>query len=310
MGKDGFPTRSGQNEQFTQIYGTWSESNYAAVNELSDLTPYRKSDGTYWNSNDTRFVGPAGFPKYYTYPPINGVSIDKPASSAERARDLKLLQDYFGQKPTAQRNNQIRIKVPIFANDSEGALPRDNEPVYNFRQFAIIVELVEHAFGGSYFLEVLYTSKDGQTHSVGATAVLSRSHGTQCRGCIGRRHEGTKVHDSIHVPYDLLVKIITDHDLNREDIKDEDFTNAVRNSFYAQIVTPGGLVLARAVRGETPGGLTRVNEAILPKLRFASANVSADKRRQGNEEIHPWQFYDWKDHGAVLENEWVNVESP
>lgn len=241
----------------------------------------------------------------YTYPPIDGVSVDKPATITERAQYLRTLQKYFGQRPTIQRDAQIPIQQALFTKDNEEALPKGFEPVWNFRQFVIVVEVVEHAFESSHFLEIVYTSKDGQEYPVGATAVLSRSHGTQCSACRARRHGNSKVHDTIHIPHDIVVKIITDYDLNHTHTKDEVLCDSIRNSFKAHIVSPDGKTRAKATPGEVAGdGTKAIDEAIRPKLRLASANVCAI--RDKNEEIlHPWELYDWKDHGSVLGDAWV-----
>jgi tyrosinase len=223
----------------------------------------------------------------------------------ERAQYLRTLQRHFGQKPTVQRDNQIAITQSLFTTNSEESLPEKHEPVYNFRQFVVVVELVEHAFEGSHFLEVSYTSKDGQTYPVGATAVLGRTHGTQCAGCRERRRGHSKVHDAIHIPHDVVVKIITDHDLNHPRVGDDELCKSIRDSFHAQIVSPSGIVRAQADLGApNRHGVKPVDETVLPQLRLASANVSAIRDR--NEDIqHPWEFYDWKDHGSVLGNKWV-----
>ncbi|KAF9465388.1 common central domain of tyrosinase-domain-containing protein [Collybia nuda] len=304
LGKDGFETPTGR-KPFTQADGTWSEKNNAILTEVSELEPYRRSDGKYWIANDTRFVGNSTFPKYYTYPPIDGVSLDKPTSDLQRAQDLRTLQRYFGQKPTVVRDRQIPIQQALFTKDSEEALPKGSEPVWNFRQFVITVEVVEHAFENSHFLEVAYTSKDGHTYPIGATAVLSRSHGTQCSACRARQHGNSKVHDTIHIPHDIVVKIMTDHDLNHKDTDDNTLCDTIRKSLKAHIISPDGATRAEATPGEGPRhGQKAIDEAIRPNLRLASANVCAIHDK--NEEIlHPWELYDWKDHGPVLGNEWV-----
>jgi len=47
---------NGQVQPFIQLGGTFDEDKNAKINNTTDLTPFRKSDSEYWNSDDTRFL--------------------------------------------------------------------------------------------------------------------------------------------------------------------------------------------------------------------------------------------------------------
>ncbi|CAE6511666.1 unnamed protein product [Rhizoctonia solani] len=68
MGEKGYTTPDGGNKDFIQPDGKF-ESETPIVKASTDLTPFRKGDGSYWISNNTRWADQSE-KKYYTYPPI------------------------------------------------------------------------------------------------------------------------------------------------------------------------------------------------------------------------------------------------
>ncbi|KAJ2918785.1 hypothetical protein MD484_g1570, partial [Candolleomyces efflorescens] len=192
---DGYRKKDGDGTllHFKQLGGTWSQDEKVIITQSSPLQPFRTASGEYWTPSHARFLKDANS-KYkfgYTYPDIvqtiNGedktVSLNDPLpdSNEEVNRCKEVLQRHFG-----------------FPEPRPGKvdLGDDKDLTYaNYRRFHLAVELVEHAFGGSYSLELVFRGK-----VVASFDVFARADSTQCAACRAGRAEGGFIRGVLDIP--------------------------------------------------------------------------------------------------------------
>jgi hypothetical protein len=153
----------------------------------------------------------------------------------------------------------------------------ENEPFPNYRRFYVSVELVEHAFGGSYSLELVYEGK-----VVATFAVFARSDTTQCAACKGRREEGGLVGSFLDIPDDVVETVVEKHmdDLLKLQTSERlgRIASALKEDIHLQLVDVGGRLLADAVEhsalasAEDGGG--PLEDAIIPKIKLMASRAS------------------------------------
>jgi len=285
---------------FTQVDGTWAERDDAHVTESSELQPFRKADGKYWNPNNTRFLNkPAQVhhkwvDKWYTYKSIDGVSLDTEVTTKEeRQKCIKILQEHFGLYTVSPC--KLPPSHPIFTTPApHGTLPAGMTAEY--RIFVVEVEIVGHAFDGSFLLQLIYKNQ-----VIGSFAVLSRGHDTRCAGCKARREAGSKVRGSIEIPLDIVASIIKEGELESlGGTYDDEMAKvivALREKLGVRLVGPSGTLLAEAVDGASNDRRGPLNEMIVPELKVRSAAAAYPTNSDGSD---PIQFHNWTDHGSIL----------
>jgi len=298
--------KDGNNVQFTQDDGTWDEGDDAAIDESSDLQPFRTAESNYWDPLDTRFLNDQQiFPKGYTYPDITAtvdnqtitvsLTADFPSTEDDVENCMAALQEYFGQSTPSSADLAIQL----------GPAPRGHDAIPNYRRFSVVLELIGHAFGGSYYLQIVYKNT-----VVTSFAVLSRGDNTQCAACKIHARAGGKVKGIVDLPDDVIHDVASTIS-QRGGSALSNIILALKSSLSVRLVGPGGGLLADAVpshegsqftRGQSRGAL--LDESIVPKLELISAG--AMKRRVRNSRSRaPLKFFDHQGHGALLgDHEW------
>ena len=242
----------------------------------------------------------------YTYPDIvetvNGQSItvsltkDFPATEEDIENCMAALQAHFGQSQPAS-DGKLALEI--------GPVPHGHDAIPSYRRFFISVELIGHAFGGSYALQLIYKDE-----VVSSFAVLARGDNTQCAASKIHAKAGGKVRGVIDIPDDVIDSISRGV---RTPLPGGSVLNntvsAIRSSFRVRLVNPGGSVLADAVTPTNKSEFTRgmsegvpLNPGIVPKLELRSA-AAMRRRRTGNQRSPaPLKFFDHQSHNALLGN--------
>ncbi|CAE6494035.1 unnamed protein product [Rhizoctonia solani] len=306
MGEKGYATPDQGNKDFTQPDGKF-ESETPIVKATSGLTPFRKGDGSYWISNDTRWSAAQAEKKYYTYPPIidpanpkNIVEL-KPVDAPQREQQRLILQRYFQFDPVKIRQSALP-KLQLTRSPFAHFLAEPNkgyEKVVDFRHFVVSVKMDPYVFGSSYQVEITYVLGNGEHGYIGSASAFARARDTQCSGCQARRAAGIKSNNIVLIPHDIVVKILNHY----QDLKPED---ALVKALRAQIIMPGGIVAGRC--SDQPGQACSLPPGAIPKIVLHSANVEAlqDSGRehpvdqtQDLAPLTPYETYDWKAHGDL-----------
>ena len=151
-------------------------------------------------------------------------------------------------------------------------LKEENE-VSHLRQFAVVGQLPEFAFPGSYRLELYLLPKGPQQtpdHVVNSISVLGRANPDKCAACRDRQAAGSHVRGYMHLDPRLILYLISQLDpIQRATITELDhLVVLIQGSFGLRLVKPDGTRLAAA--GPHVGDHTPLEEAKTPKLTLHS----------------------------------------
>lgn len=229
------------------------------------------------------------------------MSIDTPLPSdheqrrTERGRCIGILQTHFANPDTF--NGSVRLAHPFLQMATE-PLPPQHVMIHNYRHFTVQVQLVGHAFNGSYWLQLLCKEK-----VIGSFAVLTRGEGTHCAACVARHEAGGKVRGIIDIPEDIIHPILEDIVQKNLNAETDSLIRSVKKCFSARIVGPSDVLLAEAVE---PKHRVPLESSIVPELVLLSAAAARPDGRLGD---GPIQLFDWKNHGDFLSNvvKWTSI---
>ncbi|KAF7985973.1 hypothetical protein HWV62_43940 [Athelia sp. TMB] len=298
---------------FAERDGTWDVDDNEAINENSELKPFRTGGvkNPYWNPKDTRFnAGRKG----YTYPDIQSrkgkVSLQdkRPENPHERRKLMAILLEHFHPtKPSLPWNHWPGIIHPISGPNIH--LPGGYEAVDTYRRFTVLVNAVRHAFDGSYSIQLSYKG-----NAIGIFTVLFRGKDSQCAACRVRSITGRRVRGLIEIPDEVVLDVIQDANLGLgEAASDISILSAeIRQRIRADLVGPTGIVLAALpVKADTEiqeSGST-VDPNIIPHLELLSASIAAASESSlasgaapdlppalKDPDLMPIQFCDWQKH--------------
>nr|UXP86201.1 polyphenol oxidase 4 [Volvariella volvacea] len=303
---DGYRDNSGQQKHFTQEEGTWGQVNNAILNDDTDLAPFRMSEDRYWDSNHSRSLErESTVPKYYTYPPVAGVHVDRPAINAEREQYLRALQAHFGMHQNSLIYTPRNIERPTFYSalvQMTSAMLRGGFD--QSRIFVVAVELVEHAFNRSYGLEVVYNEGSPQEHYVGLVTVFTRREVTACAACRVRRNEQARTRGIIPIPSAVIAQLVGSEGLGCY-ADDDLLAEALACKLSARLICPGGTVLAKEM-DPTEGYEVVFGELqsdTAPRLSIWSSTVVPESYVDG--EVEPYGLSGWRKHRTLFLNTWV-----
>lgn len=174
-------------------------------------------------------------------------------------------------------------------------------PIPGYRAFILAVELLEHAFNGSYDMAVTYREGTEDENIVGSVSVFSRSATSACSDCRSRKNTGSVDRGIIPVPSELVDKLISQSGLNFEETDDITLVEKFKSSLTATLFGSGGTVLGKATHGGLRAASTPMPVSITPRATLLSAAAShpEDQERDG-----PYEFFDWKEHGQVFDGGW------
>ena len=211
---------------------------------------------------------------------------------------MTIIQTYFGvnQKPEILRPEQT-IAYP--------QVPKDHAIIPRYHRFYTFVELVGHAFGGSYSLELLYNKR-----VIGSFAVLTRGDATQCASCRIRRKAGGEVRGIVDIPDETLRDIA--HSVSTEDNVVGALAAAIKANVTVRLVDAAGNLLADTDASANAPGIRqsknndgrRLEETIAPKVRLWSAGaIQKLARTPAGEELpdRDVTFFNHQDHGDFFE---------
>lgn len=317
----GYINKQNELAPFLQENGTWGADDSAHISEMSELKPFRKggndNDNEYWTPNDTRFLGAnSKVYKGYTYPPIDGVSLDNPppADAKKRREYMHILQKHFGltQHPLRIPSQDPTMKHPIFTgpiHKGPSTLPLGYVRVDHYRRFTVLVDAVGHAFNGSYYVQLLYRRK-----VIGSMAILSRGEATQCSSCRGRANNGMKSRGFIDIPDVIVVEILDDGGLDTEEATTKVLIKHIKDSLTLKMVGPTGVLLA-TVLPEVPSAQddfepgSTLSKSITPSVKLLSAAAAIPENDGSTEAPAPLQYFDWVSHDTLLTGgrEWTSA---
>lgn len=248
-----------------------------------------------------------------------GVTIDvsQPSTLAQRKVYIATLQDYFGLNIKADSNKYASANTQFFdlLHSGHSTVPRNFAKVEHYRHFRIVADLLEHAYNGTYRLELLL-----ENVVVGIVPVLSRGEHTHCSACKGRREAHNRVKGHITVHPEVIAKLVggaaeraiptaAQRTLSLSSTHKREFTHTfktiITRSFSARLVGPTGTILATADEDTDPNseGRTPLPEEKQPIITVHSAAV-ADDESSGKDR---YAFYDHDEYGQILKGKWVSI---
>jgi len=279
--ESGWQSQSGDIVPFVTSQGTFYQDSNGSVDHATPLHPFRTKASDYWTSDNTRSLlntNPTN--KYYTYPAIKDaatgveVKVDVPYDVNDislREQYQQALHNEWSQNLPAivQTHRNLSRVLP---QHTKLLLKEDND-VSHLRQFAVVGQLPEFAFPGSYRLELHLLPKAHQQapdHVVNSISVLGRANPDKCAACKDRRAAGGHVRGYMHLDPRLILYLISQLDpVKRATITELDhLVVLIQGSFGLRLVKPDGTRLAAA--GPHVGAQTPLEEAKAPKLTLHS----------------------------------------
>ncbi|KAF8552143.1 Di-copper centre-containing protein [Imleria badia] len=279
---NGWKSQSGDVNQFVTDSGTFWQDTDATVDHATSLLPFRTKALDYWTSDNTRgLLSTSPTNKYYTYPAITDpttgtvVQVDVPYDTTNlplRQQYQKALYNEWSQDlpAIAQTHRTLARTLPVHTN----LLMKEENNVANLRQFAVVGQLPEFAFPGSYRLELYLHPKDPQqtpTHIVNSISVLGRADPDRCAACKDRRAAGSNVRGYMHLDPRLILYLITQLDVTQRAAITEvhHLVALIQGSLGVRLVKPDGTKLA-AAGPHVGAGNTPLEASKAPKLTLHS----------------------------------------
>ncbi|KAJ2926527.1 hypothetical protein H1R20_g10547, partial [Candolleomyces eurysporus] len=264
--------------RFTQSGGP-SGSGAVEVDQSSPLQPYRSTKGEYWIPKQARFLNASSSFEQDLVAKVGQevkrVRLTDPLPTTDEEVHIcrAVLQASF---PLAQPR-EGKLELGDAKNETRGGA--NSKVVPNYRHFYVFVELVGHAFGGSYSLELVH---EGQV--IASFAIFSRGDQTQCAACRVQREAGGLVKGVVHIPDDVITSIIDSRSDELSRLPDQgklpEVARAVRESVHVRLVNPAGHLLADAVghsrgsdSGSGEGAGIPLDDAIIPKIELQSCRA-------------------------------------
>ncbi|KAF9231286.1 common central domain of tyrosinase-domain-containing protein [Melanogaster broomeanus] len=274
---DGY-TANGRLNSWTQQAGTYAQvynERITDTGEFGMLAPFRREDGSYWTNNDTRFLTPDAYPKYYSYKEFLGVKVDIPAANLQEQQEARArIARYYevDLQKSARETNRVDIPAP---GVGEISLPLNFTSIRGFRLFVILARLPEHAFGHSYDLRIYYK----ETKPVGNVSVFARTDDSPCRACAFRRTNTAVVRGVIIMSPSIVNEIIVESGIDRSTNTMEITTELITRALTGKLLDVSGKLLASAKGGDS------VAEHI-------------------NDSKQPVYLFDWNSHKALFPSGW------
>ncbi|KAG8750082.1 hypothetical protein FRC11_010784, partial [Ceratobasidium sp. 423] len=305
MGHDGYNDKDGVQRQFRQVDGKWgwpdqpgSNPPESAIDLKGDtpLTPFRKADGSYWTSDDTRWG--SKMPKNYTYKDVHlkqdavdplmsstavtlRCSLAEPHAESRPARNEAELQEnratlqrLFGFNPVPVRQRAYQTLAALEAHKRLTYPPikeqhtKGYELIHDYRHYVVCVRLDPYAIGISYSVNIRYNtlnvlSKEVIRGHIGSAASLVRSESTKCGACKARSEAGAKAVYHITIPHDVIARMASHSG-------EFDTLRLITESLSADITLPDGYVVANTP-ADTSANQALIPEKLVPEITVLSA---------------------------------------
>lgn len=256
----------------------------------------------------------------YTYPAIEyggtKVQVDLPFDQSKQASYLSALQKYWsrGELDFFQRRSDDDlpiIRAPIFHQARSlpgnvpgvplGGIPEGCESVSKYKIFVIVITVSEHAYNGSFSIELRPCAAPNVV--INKVAFLRRGSPENCAACVGRQAAHSLVRSSMVLSSSDIQGLIDGAGLNHSKATDDDITDLLKKSFEARVVGCDGKLLAQSRHGlSQEANCTLLSDDGVPKLAFYSASCAFPEGNiSGN-----IQFYNWTKHASLLADDWVD----
>ncbi|CAE6460861.1 unnamed protein product [Rhizoctonia solani] len=352
MGHDGFVDMNGELKQFKQRDGKWGWPNQPGSDPVEStvdlkgdtpLSPFRKGDGSYWTSDDTRWR--SNTPKNYTYKdihldqevldplgPRSGVTVQLSLAVGheqsrgsynedECRRNRACLQKLFGFNPVPARQKAYQA---LSARNAPGKLtyPRtvaslapQCEAIHDYRHYVVRIVLDPNALGTSYLVNINYNVLNVQTGEItsgyiGSAAALIRSKDTKCGACQERNEDETKSVYHVTIPHETIAHAACfSGEMNTLDL--------LLKSLSAEIVLPDGFKVANTPTS-IPTPATPIPDKMVPEITLLSAALQAlpdgteydHDKPQPHAPLTPCDAYDWQQHAVLFPHQnWNAVQA-
>ncbi|KIJ62510.1 hypothetical protein HYDPIDRAFT_169156 [Hydnomerulius pinastri MD-312] len=303
-------THDGQSYPWTQARGTYSQVYNAALEPTGEnglLVPFRNEDGSYWTNEQTRFLTPNVYPKYYSYKEFLGIKVDIAASSPQERDEARArIAKYYSVDPQAAAGAHAGTGAPPplahvpVPGVGEVDLPTNFKSIRGFRLFLVLVRLPEHAFGRSYNFQVFY--KENQL--VGNVTVFTREDNSPCKACAFRRDNGAVVRGVISLQPSLVNEIIVNSGIDRSKNTMEITTGLITKALSGKLLDLSGRVLASASGGEDVAAVPAGNAATQRVQPVEISLLSSAVAEHADDKNKPVYFFDWKPHNSLFPSGW------
>lgn len=230
--------------------------------------------------------------------------MDKALDLNKQMEYISALQKHWGLELNTRvsRNELPILDIPLFQRPLLGniGVPLGYQVIGKFRVFVIVVTISEHAFDGSFHIEL--RPRGVPNVLINKVSFLRRRLVNHCAACIGRQASHALVRATMIMDSSDIHRLIHGAGFNRRDARDNDIIQLLKTSFEARIVTPGGQCLAESRHGLS--GLPNIRSLTsgIPKMRFYSASA-CHPIGNPNGDI---QFFNWVSHFSLLDNDWVD----
>ncbi|KAF5381295.1 hypothetical protein D9615_008337 [Tricholomella constricta] len=282
---------------WTQGRGTWYEVYNEKIDPDSALAPFRNDSDIYWTSSQARFLDPSGSPKYYSYPEVAGIKVDKPAETQEdRDKARAALQQHYGLDPDSTQAKLKAAKLDFF----QSSAPAGHKG-FDYRVFVVVVQLPEHAFNTSYSFRLHHQKSKDEEQLIGSVAVFARPDYSPCKGCAARRDNRNMVRGIVTIPPVVIDHIIrtSEHGLNNRAVKEEKLISGIKEALKGRLLDSAGREL----------GIGHVKKPLREGKRLPSHLVPSGIELHSSAVARPLDggpvhFYDWKYHSGIFEHGW------
>lgn len=235
-------------------------------------------------------------------PTENGqVTIDVTQAADLEARQLYItaLQEYY--RDLSPKIAPSKAKPGMFFSPIDRSdIPETYTPVEGYRDFVVVGFLQQFAFRGSHRLQ-LYL--DGVW--VNEISVFSRMLPERCQNCAGRIASGNAfVRGAMGLPYAVVVQALEKEGKNAEETTDEEVIEVLKRRLSAKIVAPNGTLLAEhAAPSQADGGEVSA-QGLMARKDTPAFYLSSARLLESDDRKLPSEFFDWQDHGSVLDVSW------
>ena len=250
----------------------------------------------------------------YTYPAIKykitKVQVDLSFDPAKQAEYVSALQKYWSPDLDFSERTLPVLHAPVFyTSPGESgsrfstllrSIPHRYETYEKYKLFVIVVTISEHAFNGSFHVELRDRSTPNAV--INKVSFLRRSSTANCAACVQREASGSLVRSTMILDSSSIKTLLSDKGLNREDASNDKIIELFENSFEARVVAPDGTVLAESRPGLAREPSCKRLEKGVPHLAFYSASAAHPKGNPGGDV----KFFDWIHHTSLLQDDWVD----
>ncbi|KAJ1300272.1 hypothetical protein OPQ81_005099 [Rhizoctonia solani] len=323
MGNSGYKDKNGNTQQFKQIWGKFGwkdapkknpnnprEPVFSAVDLKGDtpLTPFRKADGSYWTSDDTRWQSKV--PKNYTYEDIHVTEsvLDPLRPKAGITMNLSLgrgsfgaalggtqhfvvqstqdqtpqvesargsLQKLFGFNPVLDRQQayeELGESRRLVYPENRKPLSQGYDAIYDIRHFVVRIRLDPFVYGFSYLVNIGYKALDANRQTTLSGHIGSAAVLTRSKDTQCAACQG-KRDAEVKSMYTIVIphEIITKLALHSSEME---VVPLLQKSLCAEIAFPGGYTVAQA-SATAPENATPIPEELVPEFTLHSSALQA-----------------------------------